>query len=246
MAFLVTLIALLTERFFHWGHLRQWKWLDYYFSRAESLRGKALQPAVSILLLLPPVILVAIVQWILDGRLHHLPALLFDTAVVLYAMGPDNFWETFYAGRFHSSEGEAAGVDTGLFVAVYDGVFGVLFWFWILGPAGAVLYRVVVQAGMRTGSFSEGAVMARNWLDWIPVRLFSFLFAFAGQFAPAFACWRKHALEKPSVSTPLLAECGRAALGTTGAASGEEALSLLDRVLIIMLVILALVVLALQ
>lgn len=246
MLFLVTLIVLLTERFFHWGRLRQWYWLERWFAWMES-RGP-LSAVRVLLLLLVPVLPVLFLQWMLKDVFFHLPGLLFAILVVLYCMGPENFWESFCSGKFSAGrEGESDTVDARLFPAIHESVLGVLFWFWLLGPAGAVLYRVAIQASAQ-GSRPASAGRFLDWMNWLPARFFSFLFALAGQFAATFSCWAKRMREMPHPggATVLLTECGRAALGAAGGVSGKEALALLDRVLVITLVLLGLVVLALD
>lgn len=258
MIFLVSLIALLTERFFHWGHLRDWRWFDLWLKRVTAGQYGHLSRFAGFFLLLPPVIVVALAQWILAGRYYQLLTLVLGTVVLLYTMGPDNFWQVFRAGQYNhleagkksdSTDSSMTAVDAVLFSAVYDGVFAVLFWFWVLGPMGAVLYRVLAQASRldpRPASLG-GVITVRHWMDWIPVRFFGLLFALAGHFVTAFDVWKKHALAVPATSVQFLTDCGRAALSTAPGlpVSGEEALDLLDRVMIISLVILALVVLAL-
>lgn len=80
-------------------------------------------------------------------------------------------------------------------------LFGGIFWFAVLGPAGAVLYRFSGQLGQKwggldeqeSGLFGQFAVRAFEWLDWLPLRLTAISFAVVGDFEDAMYCWRSQA-----------------------------------------------------
>jgi adenosylcobinamide-phosphate synthase len=75
-------------------------------------------------------------------------------------------------------------------------LFGVLFWYWVAGIAGAVLYslshscRDQWQSEAVFAGFSQQAV---HWLDWLPARTLGFSFAIVGNFQDATECWRSQA-----------------------------------------------------
>lgn len=82
-------------------------------------------------------------------------------------------------------------------------VFAPLLWFMVLGPAGAVLYRlslsvaqhwpregVVVGENERFGQFARQAFQV---IDWVPARLTAATFAIVGDFEDAVYCWRTQA-----------------------------------------------------
>src|SRR5690242_17087435 len=94
------------------------------------------------------------------------------------------------------------------FLASHQRIFSVLFWFVVLGPFGAVLYRLIesVNTQMLTGATLAGRVKAL--LDWIPVRLEAFLFALGGHFTAVFACWKRDVLSGPRYNDKILTECG--------------------------------------
>ncbi|MDR0771010.1 MAG: regulatory signaling modulator protein AmpE [Burkholderiales bacterium] len=91
-------------------------------------------------------------------------------------------------------------------LAAYRCVFGVVFWFMVFGPSGAVFYWMLTLiarewseslAGeditMLTTARAELGRVAR-WLlfivDWLPVRLLAFSFAVVGDFEDAMYQWR--------------------------------------------------------
>jgi membrane protein required for beta-lactamase induction len=82
------------------------------------------------------------------------------------------------------------------------------------------------------------------------VRLFTLLFALAGNFSRVFPLWRQDVLTGPKRNSILLSECGVASIDVVEETSLPEeglmeqaALSLIDRVFMIALVVLALAVL---
>jgi len=137
-----------------------------------------------------------------------------------------------------------------IFIAANHRIFAVVFWYMLLGLPGAVLYRMVST----TTHFSAGANIssaARNIemvLDWIPVRILSVLFALAGNFTHVFNVWRHRVLLAPESNDVLLTECGLAAITLdtdkipVDGTLEKNAVSLLDRVFIIVSVMVVIVV----
>ena len=76
-------------------------------------------------------------------------------------------------------------------------LFGVLFWYWVAGVAGAVLYslshscRDQWQGEIAFSAFARQTVF---WMDWLPARALGFSFAIVGNFQDATECWRDQAL----------------------------------------------------
>lgn len=127
---------------------------------------------------------------------------------------------------------------------VYLALFGMIFWFTLFGPVGLVLYYVTK---FLNGYFQQHptpeakelgfyAQRVQAVLDWIPVRLFTLSFALVGHFATVFKIWMKSLLGGFDIELSLVTECGQAVVNTT-----EDAVGLLNRVLIVWLVVIALV-----
>ena len=81
-----------------------------------------------------------------------------------------------------------------------DAVIGPLFWFVLLGPAGAILYRLSntldAMWGYRTPRFSSFGWAAARWDDLInllPARLTALAFALTGNTRSALHTWRHYA-----------------------------------------------------
>ena len=95
-------------------------------------------------------------------------------------------------------------------------LFGVLFWFLVLGAAGALLYLLTRLARDRWSgepAFGLFAERMAGWLDWLPVRLLAFSFAIVGNFQDAQEAWRTQARTWPDESDGILLSSAAGALG---------------------------------
>lgn len=148
-------------------------------------------------------------------------------------------------------------VTGAVLVEAGDRLFAVLFWFVLLGPLGAVMYRsaAVLHAQRQTPSADgDGSTRLYGVLLWLPARLLALSFALSGQFDAALEGWRDAHQEHPQGaegSERVLSLTGRAALGlddavfeTDAAAPVRAAMSLVWRTLVVWLVVLSLLVLA--
>lgn len=226
MNFLALLLGLFVERALtHLFHLREFRWLDPLFDsalrRAGALAGGRAVAALALFALL----LAAPVGWAsvaLAGRLGDVPAFLFAVLVLLFSLGPrdlqeeaDEYCAAADAGREddlrrlarelaeRDVDGDLAAVDReverAICVQAVNRVFGVVFWFLVLGPAGpagAWLFRVT-DLMRRRAAFAPppgGAAVAvrrlHGILAWLPARLMAAGFALAGSFEGARAAWR--------------------------------------------------------
>jgi AmpE protein len=92
-------------------------------------------------------------------------------------------------------------VEDAIFVQSINRIFGVIFWFVVLGPVGAWIFRVsdllrrrVVFRHLRGENENEALLVAieavYGLLKWIPARLAMLGFALAGSFDDAMNVWR--------------------------------------------------------
>jgi len=86
-----------------------------------------------------------------------------------------------------------------------DSVFGALFWFALLGSAGAVLYRLAntldAMWGYRNQRFLQfGWAAARldDLLNYLPARICALCYALAGHSKSGLQCWRRQARQLSS------------------------------------------------
>ncbi len=271
MTFVVTLFALVIERFFDWSHLRNWSWFIACQRMAGSkLTGKSADVVLAGAIL-PVVLVVAFLQYVLEDTLYGVGGLVFELAVFLYCLGPQNLWADTFACLNALVQGDAAlaaeklkssfGLSDmsfaqsvhrqfldSLFSQANQRVFAVVFWFFVLGPVGAVLYRLVSISA--SSSLKEAAVpdMTKDArkveavMDWVPVRCLTFMFALGGNFANVFVAWKRNVGAGLSSNQSMLMDCGLAALNYTEAdqlptdgSVERNTISLLDRSFLISL-----------
>lgn len=99
--------------------------------------------------------------------------------------------------------------------------FGVVFWFVVLGPVGAVVYRIAHllahegHAGDASGAGRSGDFARRAFelIDWLPVRLTALSFSVIGNFEDAIYCWRSQSMLWPDKASGILIASGAGALG---------------------------------
>lgn len=229
MGLIVIIISLILERAF--GHLQYVRRLDWFPGYRDTLFSRVPESWTSgvggVILVLAPVVLAALfLQWLLGDVLWGFPELLFSIAVVTYCLGPeafnqqvDAYLEAREAGEY-SKAGKIAEKLVGGPVSddihrqakqvttavLYEGnvrIFAVLFWFLLLGPAGALLYRMVAAyaqdadqrldvSALETPEFESGAAArVHALLDWLPARLLSLTFFLTGSFDDAWRGWRR-------------------------------------------------------
>lgn len=274
MTFITALIALIIERFFHWSHLRHWRWFNKY---QHWLAGRiANWPSVILLAIcvLPFMIAAGMISCLLTPILYGVFKLIFGVIVLVYCLGPDNLWVQAFStlnelhkedpaiaiARVQSAFGIAApensqafhqALTRAIFIAANERVFATVFWFVLLGPLGAVMYRSISMCAQQSElGLTKLATQLQQILDWLPVRLLTFIFALSGHFTAVFAIWKKEAASGLQMNDVILTDCGVGALALHGGkqlpedGSAEKgALELFDRALIIGLVMLAMVVL---
>jgi AmpE protein len=271
MTFIVTLIALVIERFFDWSHLRQWHWYTA-FQNAVMRRVSGKSPYVALALtIIPLLILVGLLEFVLDGWLFGFARFIFDLILFIYCLGPKDLWaDAFSSLGTTPHEAPLAAASSSLhhhfldhvFVEANRRVFAVVFWYVVLGPVGAILYRAITLSASTTVStasdvsqqtpeaeLAKGAQSVESILNWIPIRIFTFLFALGGHFVQVLPSWRKNVLSGLDQNNILLSECGIAALGSEeqskmiedSATIEKSTIQLLDRAFVITLVVVAIV-----
>ncbi len=257
-------------------HYRQFlAWVDAVRSRAS---GDGWDGIFGLLLVLLPVWgATALLQGWLHDLLFGLVGLLFYIAVFVYCLGPrdlaidvntycevadstDPGLRLRAAGRLIGEEpladGEAGDrqVARAVLLEANDRLFGVLFWFVVLGPVGAVMYRsvaVLYRERREANGYGEAVDLLYGILVWIPARLLALGYALAGHFDSAIEGWRAAHRDMPRGSEgsfEVLAATGEGALGLADedgdASAVRAAMRLVWRTLTIWLVVLSLLTLA--
>ena len=129
-------------------------------------------------------------------------------------------WRGESARELSASEAARVAIELGL-VHSHRHVFGVMAWFVVLGPVGAIGYRLAallndrwgVARDAQTSAYGRFAERAFEVIDWVPVRLTAIGFAFAGDFMGAVECWREHAASWRARSEGIILAAAAGALG---------------------------------
>ena len=212
VAVLVTLLA---------GHfagplaaLRQYDW---FVGLIGTLAGRETPPRPGTLwmALAIPLLPLAVLQWFWWGWAWGLPALLLGVLVLFYAWGPrdlDHDVEAVIDAEGPQARREAAAhlfpfrddvrceggpLVEAVFRCALWRWFGPLFWFLVLGPVGALGYRLVAlaaqgEARRRLGEAQGGmAATLLGVLDWPVAQLMTLTLALAADFDAVIVAWRQ-------------------------------------------------------
>ena len=179
-----------------------------------------------LLILLIPVLVVALLQDRI-AEWNSLFYVLFCIAVLVYSFGPANLERQLRKYISASEEGDVEATkryalpiighgkvrDDDMLSwhrAVLDSVLvennerllGVIFWFVVLGPVGAIFFRLssvlredLLKEGDSLQSVAESARVLHGILAWVPARLTALAYALAGSFIDVVECWRKNKTE---------------------------------------------------
>lgn len=230
MSLLALLFALACERgLTHLLHLREWRWLDPLFDGADRLLAGRTGPVVTLaalgLIALPVLPVVLVARW-LDPHLLGLLQFTFAVLVLLFAFGPRDLKDEVddYADALERHDRDQAlrrgkellesspiphglgareAVEEAIFIQANNRVFGVIFWFMVLGAGGAWLYRVSDMLRRRAafeaarqgvprvkGDLGTQLAVMHGVLAWLPARLTALAYALAGSFEEAVGNWR--------------------------------------------------------
>ena len=129
-------------------------------------------------------------------------------------------WHGRPADEFSEAEIARVGIEQTLACA-HKNLFGVIAWFVVFGPAGAVLYRLSQLASQKwgaltepeSGEFGKTATQVYEMMDWVPLRLTAVSFAVVGDFEDAVYCWRSQAAAWVQQGMGIVLASGAGALG---------------------------------
>jgi len=126
-------------------------------------------------------------------------------------------WESTEADHYNEAQIARSSIET-ILRRAHHGLFAPIFWFVILGPAGAVLYRLAHLLCLEwhpldDSQFNQFPRKAFAWMDWLPARITAGSFAIVGDFEDAVYCWRTQALAWPDKTLGILLASGAGSLG---------------------------------
>ena len=268
-----------------YGWFGNWlRWLDEKLLEGEGFwRGRY----GIVVALLPPLLVVLLFQLALGEPLLGLAGLVFGVAVLFYAWGPrdldvdvdallsaeDPATRQAAAQRLGAASTDAPALVGAVFRGAQRRWFGVLFWFLLLGPFGALLYRLSAlsadgeASALLPQATAAGARRLHAWLDWPVAQLMTLAMALVGNFDTVVGAWKDNGGATLDLDAGFLVAAARASVraevaeetrdyveeGVAGTAiavqMGEmpelrDAMSLAWRILLTWLAVLALFVLA--
>lgn len=194
-----------------WGHgavIQRDDWIEAMVQRLQALKDYRLRLALAVL---APAVAVIFVVSLLEGVLLGLPLLLLYIAVLLYSLGRGDFAAqlSLYMDAWRRGDLESAcrhaqqledfddsvplqnasalhdQVRRAVFYEGFERWFAVVFWFVLLGPAAALIYRLCKILGNREGTEAEEQNLldsALYYIEWLPVRALALTFAVVGDF----------------------------------------------------------------
>jgi adenosylcobinamide-phosphate synthase len=131
-----------------------------------------------------------------------------------------SLWHGRPADELGAAEIARVGIEQTL-ICAHKNLFGVMVWFVVLGPAGAVLYRLSQLLSQKWGGLDQrdfgefGTFSERvfDLMDWVPLRLSAISFAVVGDFEDAVYCWRAQASAWAQQGIGIVLASGAGALG---------------------------------
>ncbi len=216
MALISIILGLALDRIFlHLHELRDMSWFEYYSQQICKLTRHKLPPLQFFLIITPPIIVILFIQYLLSGILFNLPGFIFGVVVLMYCLGPaclatdieaylhareigDDDEAFHYAGAITeraastSPDQQTIDVTRAVFYVANERIFSAIFWFVILGPFGAMLYRLTSQISKQIehhelAAFADyiQAIMA-----YAPARMLAAGYALTGNFDSAWHAYR--------------------------------------------------------
>ena len=233
MSLLAILISLILEKLLPPTHgLRSLAWIESYqqwvhtrLTNHPKWRGT---PSL-LIIVLPPLTGIATLQYLLNDLLVFL-GFVFSIIVLTYSLGPKNkrqlareYLDAEERGDTGNAESMLQDIVSSttstplpedklsrtrrltdyLLIQTHEQLLAIFFWFVILGPMGAMLYRLTVelqQAGDATetgdAEFHAAVIRLHYILAWIPGRLTALSYAVMGSFVHALHAWQNASHEE--------------------------------------------------
>lgn len=127
-------------------------------------------------------------------------------------------WENTDTDHYNANQIASVCIET-TFKRAHQGMFAPILWFVLLGPAGALLYRLahILKAewsqSAHQNEFYQFSQRAFYYLDWLPARVTAACFAVVGDFEDAAYCWRTQANNWPDQLLGMVLASGTGAMG---------------------------------
>lgn len=277
MNIIAIILALLVEHFYkpvvQW---RNYQWFTQYEQWVyQKLEGQSFREGPLAVILIFGVIIGLV--WIAAAALYNLFGLLgfiFATMVLIYCIGPTDLDEDIQAyladienddaeGANHKAENilgytvsdkpsvVANKVKEAVFIQGNNRMLGVVCWFVLLGPAGALLFRLSEihsrTCKVENSGYAEACKRLFYILSWLPARLSVLGYAIVGNFVGTMSKWQGFSDIWQAGNDELVIASGLGALQHEDVTDEDDldipavldALSLVKRMLVFWLAVLA-------
>lgn len=240
MALISIIIGLFLDRTFrHLHDLRDMTWFEFYAQAIQRFTSKLAPPIQFIIILALPVLLLLSIQILLNDFLLSVPAFVFGVIVFIYCLGPaclstdieayihartigDEDEAMHYAGTITDSSAssspdqQTSDVTRAILHIANERIFSTIFWFIILGPFGAMLYRLISELSKQIefdelADFSE---FIHSIMAWVPARMLAAGYALTGNFDGAYHAYkdRAHSTDYSQSNAEVLISTGLGAM----------------------------------
>lgn len=219
MALISIILGLFLDRTFrHLHDLRDMTWFEFYAQAIQRLIGKHVPPLQFILILALPVLLLLGIQILLHDFIYNVPAFIFGIIIFIYCLGPaclstdieayihartigDDDEALHYAGTITDSpastspDQQISDVTRAILYVANERIFATIFWFIILGPFGAMLYRLISELSKQIefNELAEFSEFIHSIMAWIPARMLAAGYALTGNFDAAYHGYKDRA-----------------------------------------------------
>lgn len=241
MALISIILSLLLDRALrHLHDLRDLSWFEHYTRVVSNLVRFDNGTLKLVLVLLLPLVITGVLQFVLAGVLFGVPGFVFGIIVLLFCLGPaclssdieayldarslgDDDEALHYAGALTERaastvpDQQTTDVTRAILHVANERIFSVLFWFVLLGPVGAVAYRLSTNISKQDGEIDAvtlDANLLQAILAWIPARLLATGYALTGHFDGAIRAYqnRPHEADLALANYDVLVTTGLGAL----------------------------------
>ncbi len=219
MALISIILGLLLDRTFrHLHDLRDMTWFEFYALAVQRFTGKLMPPLQFIVILTLPVILLLGVQILLQDFLFNIPAFVFGVVIFIYCLGPaclstdieayihartlgDEDEALHYAGTItdtpasSSPDQQTNDVTRAILHVANERIFATIFWFIVLGPFGAMVYRLISELSKQIefDDLAEFSEFIHSIMAWVPARMLAAGYALTGNFDGAYHGYKDRA-----------------------------------------------------
>ena len=222
MALISIIIGLLIDRAFrHMHDLRELSWFEFFTRKTTTWFGTSNGALQLLVVLFLPMLVIAGIQFLLSDLLFDLLYMMFGIIVFTYSLGPaclssdieyyldarrlgDEDEALHYAGALTeraastSPDQQTSDVTRAILYAANERIFAVIFWFVIMGPAGAILYRLATSVSKQDDineRIKPASILFQGVLTWVPARMLALGYALTGHFDGAMQAYKNRPYE---------------------------------------------------